>query len=41
VVPVEELRQQLPQMREHLAVFGDDLPEEVTAQMDALEQRLS
>ncbi|MEK6229514.1 MAG: phosphoenolpyruvate carboxykinase (GTP) [Actinomycetota bacterium] len=41
VAPVEELRQQLPQMREHLATFGDDLPDELSAQMDALEQRLS
>ncbi|MBA3357962.1 MAG: phosphoenolpyruvate carboxykinase (GTP) [Thermoleophilaceae bacterium] len=39
--PVEELRQQLPQMREHLATFGDDLPDELSAQMDALEKRLS
>jgi len=39
--PVDELRQQLPQMREHLATFGDDLPDELSAQMDALEKRLS
>ena len=39
--PVDELRQQLPQMREHLAIFGDDLPDELRAQMDALEQRLA
>ena len=39
--PVDELRQQLPQMREHLATFGEDLPDELSAQMDALEKRLS
>ena len=39
--PVDELRQQLPQMREHLATFGHDLPDELGAQMDALEKRLS
>jgi phosphoenolpyruvate carboxykinase (GTP) len=31
---------QLPQMREHLASFGDKLPPELTAQLDGLEQRL-
>ncbi|HEX3834939.1 MAG TPA: phosphoenolpyruvate carboxykinase (GTP) [Solirubrobacteraceae bacterium] len=31
---------QLPQMREHLARFGDKLPPELTAQLDGLEQRL-
>ena len=37
----EELyRQQLPQVKEHLAKFGDKLPAEVSAQLDALEQRL-
>ena len=39
--PVDELRQQLPQMRKHLATFGHDLPDELGAQMDALEKRLS
>ncbi len=33
-------RQQLPQVKEHLAKFGDKLPAEVGAQLDALEQRL-
>jgi phosphoenolpyruvate carboxykinase (GTP) len=33
-------RQQLPQLKEHLAKFGDRLPAEVTAQLEALEQRL-
>ncbi len=32
---------QLPQMREHLATFGDKLPAELTAQLDGLEQRLN
>ncbi|HLY49702.1 MAG TPA: phosphoenolpyruvate carboxykinase (GTP) [Solirubrobacteraceae bacterium] len=36
----EEWRQQLPQMREHYARFGDRLPEELRAQMKALEERL-
>ncbi len=37
----EELyRQQLPQVRAHLAEFGDDLPDEIGRQLDALEQRL-
>jgi phosphoenolpyruvate carboxykinase (GTP) len=31
---------QLPQMREHLATFGDKLPAALTQQLDALEQRL-
>ena len=34
-------RQALPQIKEHLAKFGDKLPAEVSAQLDALEQRLS
>ena len=33
-------RQQLPQVREHLARFGDDLPAAISAQLDALEGRL-
>ena len=37
----DELRQQIPQMRAHLATFGDHLPEEISAQMDALERRLT
>ncbi len=31
---------QLPQMREHLATFGDKLPAALSQQLDALEQRL-
>ena len=38
----EELyRAQLPQVKEHLAKFGDKLPAAVGAQLEALEQRLS
>jgi phosphoenolpyruvate carboxykinase (GTP) len=39
-VDLDELRQQLPQMEEHLARFGDRLPGEIQAQVDALRQRL-
>jgi phosphoenolpyruvate carboxykinase (GTP) len=35
------VREQLPQVKEHLARFGDSLPPEIAAQLDALEQRLS
>jgi phosphoenolpyruvate carboxykinase (GTP) len=31
---------QLPQVHEHFAKFGDDLPEELRAQLEALEKRL-
>jgi len=34
------VRQQLPQVKEHLAKFGDKLPAEIGAQLEALEQRL-
>jgi phosphoenolpyruvate carboxykinase (GTP) len=40
-VDVDALREQLPQVREFLAKFGDDLPAEVSAQLDALEGRLA
>jgi phosphoenolpyruvate carboxykinase (GTP) len=39
-VDPDELRAQLPQVKEHLARFGDRLPQEVRAQLDALEERL-
>jgi len=39
-VDANEWREQVPQLREHLAKFGDDLPDEISAQLDALEQRL-
>jgi phosphoenolpyruvate carboxykinase (GTP) len=35
-----EWRDQLPRLREHFAMFGDKLPDELAAQLDALEQRL-
>ena len=40
-VDAEEWKAELPSMREHLAQFGDKLPAEMSAQLDALEQRLS
>jgi phosphoenolpyruvate carboxykinase (GTP) len=39
-VDPEEWRQQLPQMHEHYARFGDRLQRELRAQLEALEQRL-
>jgi phosphoenolpyruvate carboxykinase (GTP) len=39
-VDPEDLRAQLPQVREHFAQFGDGLPDELTAQLHALERRL-
>jgi phosphoenolpyruvate carboxykinase (GTP) len=39
-VDEDELRAELPQVREHLARFGDRLPAAVRAQMEALERRL-
>jgi phosphoenolpyruvate carboxykinase (GTP) len=36
----EAVKAQLPQVEEHLARFGDDLPDEISAQLDALKQRL-
>ncbi len=39
-VDVEGWKQQLPQMREHYAEFGDKLPAELHAQLDALDARL-
>jgi phosphoenolpyruvate carboxykinase (GTP) len=36
-----EWRAQLPQVHEHFAKFGDDLPDELRAQLEALEKRLS
>jgi phosphoenolpyruvate carboxykinase (GTP) len=35
------VREQLPQLKEHLAKFGDKLPARISAQLEALEQRLS
>jgi phosphoenolpyruvate carboxykinase (GTP) len=39
-VDLELVKAQLPQVKEHLAQFGESLPPEVTAQLQALEQRL-
>jgi phosphoenolpyruvate carboxykinase (GTP) len=39
-VDVEQLREELPQVHEHLARFGEHLPKQVRAQLEALEQRL-
>jgi phosphoenolpyruvate carboxykinase (GTP) len=39
-VDPDTLREQLPQVKEHLAQFGDRLPEELQAQLEALERRL-
>jgi phosphoenolpyruvate carboxykinase (GTP) len=40
-VDEEALKAQLPQVDEHLARFGDDLPEQINGQLDALKQRLA
>jgi phosphoenolpyruvate carboxykinase (GTP) len=37
----DEWTAELPSLREHFALFGDRLPAELTAQLDALEQRLA
>jgi phosphoenolpyruvate carboxykinase (GTP) len=39
-VDQEELLAQLPQVKEHLAQFGGDLPQPVRRQLEALEERL-
>jgi phosphoenolpyruvate carboxykinase (GTP) len=39
-VDPDEWRAQLPQIHEHFAKFGDALPPELRAQLDALEKRL-
>jgi phosphoenolpyruvate carboxykinase (GTP) len=39
-VDPDEWKQQLPQMKEHYAKFGDRLPDELRAQLEALEERL-
>jgi phosphoenolpyruvate carboxykinase (GTP) len=39
-VDPEEWKQQLPQMHEHYARFGDHLPQELRAQLEGLERRL-
>jgi phosphoenolpyruvate carboxykinase (GTP) len=39
-VDVAQVKEELPQVQEHLAKFGDNLPQQVHAQLEALEQRL-
>jgi phosphoenolpyruvate carboxykinase (GTP) len=39
-VDLDPLRDELPQVREHLETFGDNLPQELWDQFEALEQRL-
>ncbi len=40
VVDEAAVKAELPQIEEHLAKFGDDLPQELRAQLDALKQKL-
>jgi phosphoenolpyruvate carboxykinase (GTP) len=40
-VDADEVRAQLPQVEAHLARFGDSLPAELTAQLEALKERLA
>ena len=40
-VDTDGLREELEQVREHLAKFGDKLPVEIRAQFEALEARLA
>jgi phosphoenolpyruvate carboxykinase (GTP) len=35
-----EWRDQLPRLREHFAMFGDKLPDELARQLEVLEERL-
>jgi len=39
-VDPEAVKEQLPQVREHLARFGDHLPQELSAKLEALDRRL-
>ena len=39
-VDTEEWKAQLPQMHEHFAQFGDDLPDPLRRQLELLEERL-
>ena len=40
-VDPEALKAQLPQVEEHLARFGDGLPDQLQAQLKALKERLA
>jgi phosphoenolpyruvate carboxykinase (GTP) len=39
-VDPEQVKEELPQVQEHLAKFGDRLPAQVHAQLEALQARL-
>jgi phosphoenolpyruvate carboxykinase (GTP) len=39
-VDPDAVKEQMPQLREHLARFGDKLPDEIRSQLEALESRL-
>ena len=39
-VDPEQFKAQLPQVHEHYARFGDDLPDPLRRQLEALEERL-
>jgi phosphoenolpyruvate carboxykinase (GTP) len=39
-VDAEEWTAQLPQLKEHYAMFGERLPTELRKQLEALEERL-
>ena len=39
-VDEDQVREQLPQLRDHLATFGEKLPPELNAQLEALQRRL-
>jgi phosphoenolpyruvate carboxykinase (GTP) len=40
-VDAEAVAEQLPQIKEHLARFGEQLPDELKAQLETLEERLA
>jgi phosphoenolpyruvate carboxykinase (GTP) len=40
-VDAEQWKSEIPPIREFFAEFGDRLPKELAAQLDALEERLS
>jgi phosphoenolpyruvate carboxykinase (GTP) len=40
-VDAEQVKAEMPQVHEHLARFGEHLPAQLRAQLEALEQRLS
>jgi phosphoenolpyruvate carboxykinase (GTP) len=39
-VDADLIKQQVPQVREHLGRFGDTLPRQISEQLEALEERL-